>query len=100
MFYYDSLNFYRDTYTLPHPIWTKDETLGVEITHRKPKGFTDWAAYSCVSFLRVSFDILSGYKKTKYLDTMDEKSVLTRCIFLETVAGVPGKMFIIFDINV
>ena len=83
--------YYRDNYTLPHPIWTKEETLGVEITHRKPQGVADWAAYSCVSLMRFSFDLFSGYTKSKYLDTMDEKSVLTRCIFLETVAGVPGK---------
>ena len=57
---------------------------------REPKGFVDWAAYSTVSLMRFSFDLLSGYKKSSYLDTMDEKSVLTRCIFLETVAGVPG----------
>jgi len=70
----------RENYTLPHPIWTKQETLGIEITHREPKGFVDWAAYSTVSLMRFSFDLLSGYKKSSYLDTMDEKSVLTRLI--------------------
>ena len=47
---------------------------------REPKGFVDWAAYSTVSLMRFSFDLLSGYKKSSYLDTMDEKSVLTRLI--------------------
>ena len=77
-------------YTLPHPIWTKEETNNVQINHRKPKGLTDWAAYGSVSLMRFSFDLLSGYKVQKQMDTLDEKAVLTRCIFLETVAGVPG----------
>lgn len=28
-------------YTLPHPIWSKEETEGVEITHTPPKGIVD-----------------------------------------------------------
>ena len=28
-------------YSLPHPIWSKKEAQGVEVTHREPKGFTD-----------------------------------------------------------
>ena len=40
--------------------------------------------------MRFGFDLLSGYKRQQLLDTMDERAVLTRCIFLETVAGVPG----------
>jgi len=77
-------------YTLPHPIWTKEETENVTINHRKPLGFVDKAAYSVVSLMRLSFDVLSGYKLQRKLDTLDERSVLNRCIFLETVAGVPG----------
>jgi len=77
-------------YTLPHPIWTKEETENVSINHRDPRGFVDRAAYSVVSVMRLSFDIMSGYKLQRKLDTLDERSVLNRCIFLETVAGVPG----------
>jgi len=79
-----------EDYTMPHPIWTKQESEGVEVTHRKPKGFVDYAAYGTVSVMRFGFDVMSGYKSQKKLDTLDEKAVLTRCIFLETVAGVPG----------
>jgi len=79
-----------EDYTLPHPIWSKQETEDVEINHRRPRGVVDWAAYASVSMMRFSFDLLSGYKVQKQLDTLDEKAVLTRCIFLETVAGVPG----------
>ena len=27
-----------EDYTMPHPIWSKQESEGVEVTHRKPKG--------------------------------------------------------------
>jgi len=77
-------------YTFPHPIWSPQEAEEVEITHRKPEGALDHLAYLTVSALRLSFDIFSGYKVKVWLDTLDEKAVLTRCIFLETVAGVPG----------
>merc|ERR1712113_870201 len=40
--------------------------------------------------MRLAFDIFSGYKLQLRLGTLDERAVLIRCIFLETVAGVPG----------
>ena len=67
-----------EDYTMPHPIWTKQESEGVEITHRKPQGFVDYAAYGTVSVMRFGFDVMSGYKGQKKLDTLDEKAVLTR----------------------
>jgi len=79
-----------EEYTLPHPIWSQHEVVAVEVTHRKPVGITDHIAYACVATMRVLFDIFSGYKLQLALGTLDERSVLTRCIFLETVAGVPG----------
>ena len=45
---------------------------------RKPRGFVDRAAYSVVSLMRLSFDMLSGYKLQRKLDTLDERSVLNR----------------------
>ncbi len=44
-------------------------------------------AYYSVMFLRKSFDIASGYTIGKNFSGLDERSVLTRCLFLETVAG-------------
>jgi len=38
------------------------------------------------------FDIFSGYLWGKWVGTLDEKKWLTRIIFLETVAGVPGMV--------
>ena len=57
---------------------------------RKPEGFVDYLAYGTVSVMRKSFDVLSGYTIGKQMRTLDERSVINRCIFLETVAGVPG----------
>ena len=43
-----------------------------------------------VKTMRRSFDLLSGYTVGKQFQTLDERAVVNRCIFLETVAGVPG----------
>lgn len=48
----------------------------------------DWLAYSTVYMTRLSFDKLTGYAPGKKL-TID--AWLMRIIFLETVAGVPGR---------
>lgn len=79
-----------EDYALPHPIWSREESENVKIVHRKPVGFVDYMAYYSVSVLRKSFDIASGYTIGKHMNSLDERSVLIRCIFLETVAGVPG----------
>lgn len=77
-------------YLLPHPIWSEEEVKTVEIKHKSPKGISDNLAYYAVQFMRKTFDLASGYTIGKHLHTLDERSVLIRCIFLETVAGVPG----------
>jgi len=79
-----------DEFTLPHPIWSNEEVDSVHVTHKKPEGFVDHLAYYCVMAMRTSFDFASGYTIGKSMQTLDERSVLIRCIFLETVAGVPG----------
>lgn len=53
--------------------------------------FFSQAAYYAVQTLRLMFDIFSGYKWGSWFGSLDEKKWLTRIIFLETVAGVPGK---------
>jgi hypothetical protein len=40
-----------------------------------------------VFVLRKGFDVASGYTIGKHLKSLDERDVLIRCIFLETVAG-------------
>ena len=68
----------EEEYTLPHPIWSKEEAEEVEVTHRKPEGFTDNLAYITVSAMRLGFDIFSGYKLQLRLGTLDERAVLIR----------------------
>ena len=68
----------EEEYTLPHPIWSKEEAEEVEVTHRKPEGFTDNLAYITVSGMRLGFDIFSGYKLQLRLGTLDERAVLIR----------------------
>ncbi|KAL5499762.1 hypothetical protein EMCRGX_G011222 [Ephydatia muelleri] len=82
----------EQSYTLPHPIWSKEEAEAVKVTHIAPVTKTDKAAYFCVQCLRTLWDIFSGYKWGKWFNTLDEKKWLTRIIFLETVAGVPGMI--------
>lgn len=66
--------------------------MGVEITHSPPKDMTERASYYAVKTLRFVFDLFSGYTWGKWFNTLDEKKWLTRMIFLETVAGVPGMI--------
>lgn len=73
---------------LPHPVWTKEELQGVEVTHTPPVGVAEHLAYYLMKSLKVGFDIASGFKWGVH----DEKAWLTRIIFLETVAGVPGMV--------
>ena len=53
------------------------------------------AAYYSVMTLRTMFDVFSGYTWGKWFNTLDEKKWLTRIIYLETVAGVPGIVSIL-----
>ncbi len=83
---------------LPHPIWSPEEVDNVEITHREPRNLTDRLALYTVLSLRRSFDLASGYTIGKTIGVIDERAVLIRCIFLETVAGAlqvtgPGDTF-------
>ena len=52
--------------------------------------FNVQAAYYSVQLLRSVFDVLSGYSWGKWFGSLDEKKWLSRIIYLETVAGVPG----------
>ena len=80
----------EEAHTMPHPIWTEKEAVDVCITHERPQSATDWAAYIAVMAMRKGFDFFSGYTLKSYIKTLDERDMLRRCIFLETVVGVPG----------
>ena len=80
-------------YLLPHPIWSEEEVETVRIKHKQPEGFVDKLAYYTVQTLRKTFDFASGYTINTKLETLDERSCLIRCIFLETVAGEINETF-------
>jgi len=96
----------RGDWVLFHPVYTPDELRAVEVMHREAKTMSDKAAVLFVWLLRFGFDLISGYKhkdippdskmsleelrKKGYV--MDEAQWLSRCLFLESVAGVPGMV--------
>ncbi|CAK4076404.1 unnamed protein product [Aphanomyces euteiches] len=75
---------------VPHPIYSPDEVDHVRQTHRKPKDFHDKFALFAIRCLRGGFDFVSRYKGPG--GGMTPTDWLHRCIFLETVAGVPGMV--------
>jgi ubiquinol oxidase len=77
----------------------------VVVHHRETRNWQDKVAMAAVRFLRWGLDVASGYRhnKAKELSEKDpaeaarkygmtERKYLTRNIFLESVAGVPGMV--------
>ena len=76
------------SYRMAHPVYQKKDIERVHYTHKKPEGIKDRLALLAINTTRKGFDLVSGYNP----DRMDERAWLNRCIFLETVAGVPGMI--------
>ncbi|KAK1144926.1 inducible alternative oxidase 2 [Aspergillus melleus] len=70
----------------------------VQIAHRNTKNWSDWVALNTVRFFRWGMDLVTGYRHPKPNEVqparfkMTERKWLTRFIFLESVAGVPGMV--------
>eukprot|EP01053_Blabericola_migrator_P005885 Blabericola_migrator_1__5884@NODE_297_length_10209_cov_136_062907_g244_i0_p5_GENE_NODE_297_length_10209_cov_136_062907_g244_i0NODE_297_length_10209_cov_136_062907_g244_i0_p5_ORF_typecomplete_len332_score37_24AOX/PF01786_17/1_2e68COQ7/PF03232_13/0_0048_NODE_297_length_10209_cov_136_062907_g244_i064337428 len=75
-------------FRMPHSVYTQEEVDGVEITHVQPQSFVDRAAYRTVWVLRRVYDLATGYT----IGLRNEKCMIRRIVFLETVAGVPGMV--------
>lgn len=75
---------------VPHPIYKKEELLDIPTTHHCPAKIKDGVALAAVRMVRFGFDFVSRYKGPG--GQMTRKSWMNRCIFLETLAGVPGKI--------
>ena len=71
-----------------HPIYSMADIQEIEETHKKPENFKEIIAKKFIWLLRGTYDKISGYNEVE----MSEKKWLTRCIFLEAVAGVPGMV--------
>ncbi|KAJ5175306.1 uncharacterized protein N7482_001183 [Penicillium canariense] len=80
--------------------YTEKQLREITIAHREVKDWTDRIALSSVQLLRWGMDLATGYKhpteeKIRYNPqkfVMTEQDWLTRFIFLESVAGVPGMV--------
>jgi len=92
-------------YLLMHPVYTTEQVLNITYTHKPVVGFTEKVAFAAVWTLRKVFDSITGYlEKPHTPNTKEEKEArekgrifterdwMTRFIFLETIAGVPGFM--------
>lgn len=87
----------------PHPKFGGEECEQVKVEHREPQSRGDRIALRGIHLVRGSFDFVTGYKKPKteadvksgFKGTRYEMTPgkwLTRCIFLESIAGVPGMV--------
>ncbi|KAK9474399.1 alternative oxidase-domain-containing protein [Dipodascopsis tothii] len=82
----------------PHPIYTRDQMKLVQVAHRKPEGVSDRIALAAIRFMRSAFDVATGYRHPKPgregdpAFQMTGERWLTRFVFLESIAGVPGMV--------
>ena len=75
-------------HTMAHPTYDTKDIEEIAVSHRLPEGFKDKAAFYAVKIMRSSFDLVSGYNEKR----MSPAAWINRCVFLETVAGVPGMV--------
>ncbi|KAJ5095015.1 hypothetical protein N7532_007306, partial [Penicillium argentinense] len=82
-----------------HPVYTQEQILAVQTAHRKASIWQDKVALATVKVLRWGMDFVTGYKSSTPTVTsisksnvMTEEKWITRFIFLESVAGVPGMV--------
>ncbi|KAI3402930.2 AOX2 [Candida oxycetoniae] len=82
-----------------HADFTETGLQNVDLAHHVPKTLGDKVSLNLTLFCRHCFDLVTGYKWPKTNDPnefkgtrweMTESKWLTRVIFLESVAGVPG----------
>jgi hypothetical protein len=82
--------------TLIDARYTQEQILSVQIAHKNAANMPDKLALATVRLLRWGMDFVTGYRSpsnTKSAaNTMTEKQWITRFIFLESVAGVPGMV--------
>ena len=76
------------SYRMAHPVYKMQDIENIKPTYRAPKGIIDNIAKFSVVGCRFVVDKMTFYNA----DTMKEKGWLNRCIFLETVAAVPGMV--------
>lgn len=83
-----------------HPIFTKPQMEAIEFEHRPAKTMRDKIALFTIKTLRTGFDIVTFYRHPKTKEeqlnpgifAMTPERWLTRFIFLESIAGIPGMV--------
>ncbi|TDH72692.1 uncharacterized protein CCR75_008787 [Bremia lactucae] len=73
-----------------HTVYDLNQITTIQETHHPITKMHERVAFLAVKALRTSFDVLSGYRGSG--GAMSEKDWLNRCLFLESVAGVPGMV--------
>jgi len=76
------------SHRMPHNAYPQEATEKINYSHIEPQSFRDRIANAAVKFIRKSYDFFTRYD----LNTMTEHKWISRCMFLETVAGVPGMV--------
>jgi hypothetical protein len=82
---------------VPHPIYSPAELTDIKKTHVEPSKPKDRLALFAVKCMRGGFDFVSRYKGPG--GEMTKRDWLNRCLFLETIAGVPGKFKVVLAIR-
>ncbi|KAF8133642.1 alternative oxidase [Boletus edulis] len=96
----------RGDWVLFHPVYSEEEMKSVEILHKEAKTISDKIVYKFARLMRWGFDFVSGYKhkplpREHNMTTeeliekgyiLGEAAWLSRILFLETIAGVPGMV--------
>jgi ubiquinol oxidase len=85
--------------------YTEEQLKRVTVAHRETRNLGDKIALGTIRFLRFSLDRVTGYRHDKAVAlnkkdpakaaqkySMTEEKYLTRNIFLESIAGVPGMV--------
>lgn len=75
-------------WTLPHAQWNDIYVQQVKYTHFVNKDWMDTLALYTIKTIRFNFDWMSGY----VFGTLTPYKAITRIVFLETVAGIPGSI--------
>ncbi|KAK9455317.1 alternative oxidase-domain-containing protein [Dipodascopsis uninucleata] len=93
----DKNDYFTDG-TWPHPIYTPEQISEIRSAHREARTLSDKVALAAIKTLRFSFDFATGYRHPKPNEpaqsafVMTPSKWLTRFVFLESIAGVPGMV--------
>ncbi|KAF8247525.1 alternative oxidase [Wilcoxina mikolae CBS 423.85] len=88
-----------------HPVYTPEQMNSIKIAHLQCATWSDWVALAAVRLLRSVFDFATGYRHDEAVAlgqkdpaaaaqkySMSEEKWISRFIFLESIAGVPGMV--------